>query len=81
METYKMTRKIEEVYLESGSENIHANYDLPLAWMVRYSDGYESPICREWEAKNATEALDILEWKEIREEDAACERAERLAGC
>ena len=52
--------KIVEIYCQEEKFNPRVNCTVSGAWMVRYENGIEVPICRDYEASNSKEALSIL---------------------
>jgi hypothetical protein len=52
--------KIVEIYCQEERFNPRLNCTVSGAWMVRYENGIEVPICRDYEASNSKEALSIL---------------------
>jgi len=52
--------KIVEIYCQEEKFNPRLNCTVSGAWMVRYENGLEVPICRDYEASNSKEALSIL---------------------
>ena len=52
--------KIVEIYCQEEKFNPRLNCTVSGAWMVRYENGIEVPICRDYEASNSEEALFIL---------------------
>jgi hypothetical protein len=52
--------KIIEVYCQEEKFNPRLNCTVSGAWMVRYANGIEVPICRDYEASDSKEALSIL---------------------
>ena len=52
--------KIVEIYWQEEKFNPRLNCTLSGAWMVRYENGIEVPICRDYEASDSKEALSIL---------------------
>lgn len=52
--------KIVEIYCQEEKFNLRLNCTVSGAWMVRYANGIEVPICRDYEASNSKEALSIL---------------------
>jgi len=52
--------KIVEIYCQQEKFNPRLNCSVSGAWMVRYANGIEVPICRDYEASDSKEALSIL---------------------
>ena len=52
--------KIVEIYCQEEKFNPRLNCTVSGAWMVRYANGIEVPICRDYEASDSKEALSIL---------------------
>jgi hypothetical protein len=52
--------KIVEIYCQEEQFNPRLNCTVSGAWMVRYENGLEVPICRDYEASDSKEALSIL---------------------
>ena len=52
--------KIVEIYCQEEKFNPRLNCTVSGAWMVRYENGIEVPICRDYEASDSKEALSIL---------------------
>ena len=52
--------KIVEIYCQEERFNPRLNCTVSGAWMVRYENGIEVPICRDYEASDSKEALSIL---------------------
>ena len=52
--------KIVEIYCQEEQFNHRLNCTVSGAWMVRYANGIEVPICRDYEASDSKEALSIL---------------------
>jgi hypothetical protein len=52
--------KIVDIYCQEEKFNPRLNCTVSGVWMVRYANGIEVPICRDYEASDSKEALSIL---------------------
>jgi hypothetical protein len=52
--------KIVEIYCQEEKFNPRLNCTVSGAWIIRYANGIEVPICRDYEASDSKEALSIL---------------------